>query len=268
MPDLDARPNEADFRLLEKDKYTFSVLRRILAGPCDWVRTDHERLILCHSEAPYPVWIWTRDGAPEADQADAFAAVQAARPLMEGYRYNMKYDLAEDFILRARALGVKAGIVMNLRAYSCPRPVAPGHPADGHMHVCTEADTEEAARMIGQFQSAVADGQRSEEKNRNKAADCIAGRAFFLWKDGTDRTVACCSFKTDGDMASVGSVFTLPAFRRRHYAENLVYQATLQAAARGLLPILYTDGDYVPSNACYEKIGYRRQGVLCTLAAL
>ena len=32
------------------------------------------------------------------------------------------------------------------------------------------------------------------------------------------------------------------------------------------VPMLYTDADYIASNACYEKIGYMLRGKLCTLA--
>jgi len=35
--------------------------------------------------------------------------------------------------------------------------------------------------------------------------------------------------------------------------------------ADGLTPILYTDGSYAPSNACYRKIGFRVVGQLCTV---
>jgi predicted GNAT family acetyltransferase len=33
----------------------------------------------------------------------------------------------------------------------------------------------------------------------------------------------------------------------------------------GYVPMLYTDTDYVASNACYEKIGYVLCGKLCTI---
>ena len=33
----------------------------------------------------------------------------------------------------------------------------------------------------------------------------------------------------------------------------------------GYVPMLYTDADYVASNACYEKIGYILRGKLCTI---
>ena len=66
-------------------------------------------------------------------------------------------------------------------------------------------------------------------------------------------------------MASINLVFTRPEFRRRHYAENLVYQVTMKVKEAGYIPMLYTDADYVASNACYEKIGYVLRGKLCTI---
>ena len=62
---MDAFVDERDYRLLENDKYTFFVLGRIMGGKCDLLLTDHERLIVCFSCNPYPVWIWTPDEAAE-----------------------------------------------------------------------------------------------------------------------------------------------------------------------------------------------------------
>ncbi len=56
--------------------------------------------------------------------------------------------------------------------------------------------------------------------------------------------------------------------RIKHYAENLVYTVTELARAEGYLPMLYTDADYIASNACFEKIGYIRRGELCTVGSI
>jgi len=63
---MDYYVDERDFELLRQDKYTFSVLARILREPfCKVVRTNHEDMMLCQSQETYPVWMWTRDGADE-----------------------------------------------------------------------------------------------------------------------------------------------------------------------------------------------------------
>lgn len=71
----------------------------------------------------------------------------------------------------------------------------------------------------------------------------------------------------DDSTARVTLVYAGPASRRRHYAQNLVYEATKLALDAGYLPLLYTDANYPASNACYQKNGYEPQGELCTIGA-
>jgi hypothetical protein len=49
---MDNYVDERDYKLLEGDKYTFFVLRRIIDGPCKLLLSDHERLIICFSTEP------------------------------------------------------------------------------------------------------------------------------------------------------------------------------------------------------------------------
>ena len=120
---MDSFVNDKDFVLLSRDHYTFEVLTRILKGDCEIIRSNHENLLLCHSESNYPVWIWTPDNAPEEVKENAWALVCNLCPLGKGYRHNLKYELAEYFIQKAAEEGVGAGGSKNLYAYDCPRPI-------------------------------------------------------------------------------------------------------------------------------------------------
>ncbi len=264
---MDHAVSERDFQLLASDRYTFSVLSRVLRGECSAVRTDHERLILCHTMPPYPVWLWTPDGLTEEDCRRAWQLAQETCPLHEGFRYNLKYELAASFIEQAKQEELPLRIATNMFAYDCPEAIAPAVPTDGSMHRCTMEDVEEAAQLIDSFHEDVAQPRSSMEHCRQLAEQRITGAGFFLWKNAAGETVACCTLNADDGLGCVGSVYTKPAYRRRHYAQHLVYQVTKLAAAQGLMPMLYTDADYAASNACYEKIGYVLRGKLCTLAA-
>ena len=260
--------NERDFDLLAKDPYTFAVLDRILRGRCDLVRTDHQSLILCHSEAPYPVWIWTPDGCGEAVMDQAWDLSQALRPFAAGYRYNIKHELAAHFIRRAEQLGTRIGVSMELFAYDCPDPVPPEVPVDGGLHICTPEDTDTAVSLMAGFYPSIGEQAPDKERIREKARERIDDHAFFFWKNGEGTAVACCLFRQNRGLASLGGVFTLPEYRRRHYAQHLVYRVTKLVKGMGYMPMLYTDAGYPASNACYEKIGYQLRGGLCTVSAL
>jgi len=264
---MDQAVNERDFQLLAQDRYTFSVLSRVLHGQCRCVRTDHQRFILCHTMQPYPVWLWTPDGISETEKEQAWQAAAETLPMAEGFRYNLKYELAEYFIARAKEEGIQAHIATNMFAYDCPEAIAPSNPTDGSLRVCTLADKEEAARLIFQFHDAVAADRMSLEDCRALAQQRIEDGGFFFWKNAGGDVVACCSRTIHDGLGCVGSVYTKPEHRRKHYAQQLVYQVTHMVAQQGFMPMLYTDADYAASNACYEKIGYVLRGKLCTIEA-
>ena len=259
---VDAR----DYRLLEGDPYTFFVLRRIMGGECRLLLTDHAHLILCLTCPPFPVWIWTSDDAGDDALEAAYQLAKAEGLLDGGHRFNLKYPLAEAFIRLAAAEGRSLAIVTNMLAYDCPSPVAPSRPAPGGIHRCGPEDLEALVDFMDLFHREIGiDQKRPSEYRADARAMIDAGHTFF-WRDERGANVASCKYEPTDDMASINLVFTHPDHRRRHYAENLVYQVTLLAKQAGYLPMLYTDADYAASNACYEKIGYVPRGRLCTLA--
>ncbi|MBR3494796.1 MAG: GNAT family N-acetyltransferase [Clostridia bacterium] len=262
---MDTAVNEKDFALLRQDPYTFAVLDRILRGPCELVQTDHERLILCHSGAPYPVWIWTPDGCPEETRARAWELAETLRPLSAGFRYNLKYELADSFTERAAREGRSVGVTMQLFAYDCPEPIPPDKPTDGALYRCTARDVDEIAAMFRTFYQEIGEEPPAHEHLLEKARAYVDQQAFFFWRTAAGQTAACCSYRINQGLAWLGSVCTLPEFRRRHYARHMVYQVTRMVRDAGYMPMLYTDADYPASNACYERIGYVLRGKLCTV---
>lgn len=263
---MDAFVNEKDFELLQQDRYSFSVLDRILRGPCAFIRSDHSRLILCHSTPPYPVWIWSADGLSEAEKERAWSLSEALCPLSAGYRLNLKYELADYFLDRAREAELRAGIKEQLFAYDCPAPVKPEQTADGELYPCRPEDSSEAAALLRAFFEEIGAPALSDELLQEKTREKIDGNALFFWKDAAGNTAACCGWRHNGGLATICDVYTLPEARRRHYAQNLVYALTKAARDAGYLPTLYTNANYAASNACYRKIGYRLRGALCTIA--
>ena len=167
---------------------------------------------------------------------------------------------------KAAQSGMTAEIAMNLFAYDCPASRQPEIPAEGGLYRCAMADVEEAAEMVTGFYTDIEDEVPSLQDRVDKMKSYIEGNALFFWKNGSGKTVACCSYTINDRLASLSNVYTFPEERRKHYAQNLVYQVTRIVSDMGYTPMLYTDADYSASNACYEKIGYILRGKLCTLA--
>lgn len=262
---MDSYVDERDYKLLEADKYTFFVLKRIMGGECKLLLSDHERMILCFTGHPFPVWIWTADDASEEEMEKAYQLAKEKKLLTGEYHFNIKYSLAEYFIIRAAEDGLELKISTNMFAYDCLNPVKPKTEAEGEIYRCEMKDLEEVVEFLTVFHDEIGIDQKDNNGYRKDAESFINTGNMYLWKDEKGRSVASCKYAPAGDMASINLVFTRPEYRRKHYAENLVYQVTMKVKEAGYVPMLYTDADYTASNACYEKIGYVLRGKLCTI---
>lgn len=263
---MDRYVDERDYGVLGSDRYTFFVLRRIIGGENRLLLTDHENLIICYSAPPYPVWVWTPDRASEEVYAKAYTRISDNGLLCNGQHFNVKKDLADYLIKRAAQDGINISLFMNMLAYDCPEPLKPEVKADGEIHLCTMEDLGELAAIMAQFADETGVDRKTKAEYRMDAEEYIASGKMYFWTNDSGKTVASCKYGPDGDLAAINLVYTYPEYRRRHYAENLVYRVTEIAKEAGYMPMLYTDADYVASNACYEMIGYVLRGELCTIA--
>jgi hypothetical protein len=148
---MDAFVDQREYALLDQDRYTFFVLRRIIGGSCHTLLSNHENLIICYTGEPYPVWIWTADGAPAEilERANRLAAENGF--LEKGQRFNIKYDLAEYMIHRSEEDGKGLSVSTNMFAYDCPAPVEPSIKVDGSLHRCTGEDLDVLMEFLDTF---------------------------------------------------------------------------------------------------------------------
>ena len=254
-----------NIELLKDDEYCFFVLSRILQGECRLTLTDNNRIIICHSCDPYPVWVWLPDSASKDEMEFAYQTLKANFELDGRYRFNLKYNLANFIINRAEEDGCKMRISTNMLAYNCPSPNAPKKTTQGTCKAATFEDVEIVADFMNQFHEDVGIDQSNIDTHRKKARELIADQRLYFWYDENGEKVAMTSYGISGDKGSIGNVFTRHDKRRCGYAANLVYAVTLIIRDKGKMPTLYTDADYAASNACYEGIGYKKQGSLCTI---
>ncbi len=263
---MDSFVDERDYKLLENDKYTFFVLRRIIGDKCRFILTDHKRMIICHSNVAYPVWIWTPDDATEEEMRTICKIINEEFSQGRGFTFNLKYDLANFIINNAKADGTDFSLKMNMFVYDCPEPIKPKSVVDGKIHKCTMEDVDELVEIYNLFSKDTGIAKQSIEDYRDKAEYSVKNENLFFWEDSTGKHVTSCSYRPNGKLASLGFVYTREEYRRKHYAENLVYMVTKKAQDEGYMPILYTNADYEASNACYEKLGYILRGKLCTIS--
>ena len=265
---MDSFAKEKDFELLERDPYTFFVLNKILKQNCDLIRTDHRDLILCYSNHPHPVWLWTSDDCPDQIKDTAWDLVAEYLPFSSGYQIIMKSDTADYFVKKGEQTGVRVGVTERMYAYDCPSPVKPAVEADGELYLCTPDDVEEAASLRALFFEYIGKPIPTYDKLKENVIGHIERGTLFFWKNAKGETVSSCNYKVLGSLACIGAVLTKIGYRRKHYAQNMVYRVSDMISSAGLTPMLYTDADYEASNSCYEKVGYVPKGKVHTVSAL
>lgn len=254
-----------DEALLKNDEYTFSVLSRILAGVCSLTLTDGKRLIICYSEAPYPVWVWLPDNASEHELDRAYELIKESFGFNSRYRFNCKYRAAEHFINRAKSEGYALKVLTNMLAYSCPKPILPKRSIDGSMRIITASDVDRVAKYIEDFHTEVNSDIADTSSYLKKAKDYAEKQNMYFWIDESGEIVALCGCRISNAKGALGPVYTLPDRRRRGYAERLVYEVAQIMIKQGFAPCLYTDADYIASNSCYMGVGFKPKGCLCTI---
>ena len=177
---MDGFANEKDQALLDQDKYTFFVLKRLLGGENTLLLTDHERLIICFSCDPFPVWIWNAPDATEEEMEKAFELCKE-HGLMDGkHRFNVKYELAEYFIKRAAEDGINFAIETNMFAYDNPAPIAPNITCDGTLHQCVESDVDELVEFMDLFHREIGIDQQSLVSYRKTAEEDVRNGYLYF----------------------------------------------------------------------------------------
>ena len=85
---------------------------------------------------------------------------------------------------------------------------------------------------------------------------------FYIWRNSTGKIVCMANYSETDGQAKLSHVYTPIDERGKGYAANLIYSMTNDLLKRGLVPLLYTDYNYLPSNKAYNNAGYEDTGIL------
>jgi len=249
--------------LLGEDVCTFSMLSRIVKGRCTKTVTDHQRVIMCLSVRPFPVWVWVAPDAGREELERVWAVLRAEFPPEEGNSYNVGLPLSRVMLESDPSLRVTVGLM----AYHCHEAIPPKKTPGGRMSPVRAEEIDLAAAWYSAMHKECALNEDIAPDAAREAVMQYAHRqAMFFWRDEDGAPAAMCGVDEDENGAYVTHVYTPVHARRKGYAGNLVYTVSASQLERGKTPMLYTDADYAASNACYTQIGYNLQGELRTLA--
>ena len=249
-----------ELRELICDDVSYTVLSNIVGNTCDHIFTDGESIIICHSNPPYPVWIWCND--PKNDNIEMVRkCIKEFFPL-ENYSVIIPYEILHE-LKAADSYFEDVRLKMELFSYRLDDIQSINYPCDGQMALAEMADIDALAKIWQDMSREMEGFEFDAETCYGRVKELIDDKAFFVWRNGEGKIVATASKGKIDKFGKVAAVYTLPEERRRGYAINLVHGVTEAILGEGLVPTLYTDGGYSASNECYKKIGYVQVGRLC-----
>ena len=249
-----------ELRELIRGEVRFSVLYDILGGDCNDIFTDGEEIIICYSEAPYPVWIWCGDGRSMKNLFAIGECIKNHFPLSE---YNVILD--GEIIYRLSEIDeyfASYKVKTELFAYRLDSMNPLATIADGVMQL---ADMDDLDTLAPMWQDSAFEMEGYEfpiTQCQEEVGYMIWDDRLYIWRDENGEIVAMANKGCIGEFGKVAAVYTEPKHRRKGYALNLVAGITKLIIDEGLVPVLYTDGGYSASNECYKKIGYKQVGRL------
>lgn len=253
-----------DTKLLKNDEITFSVLVSILQNECTSIYTDHESIVICLSMLPYPVWIWCKNVNDIELVSKIAACLKEEFPFEKGHTYNLSYELLEQLI-KADEYFQQCKIEMNLLSYRLDEMQKINVSCDGSIEPARVEELDYLIALWHDLCLEMAHVEYDEEFCRKAVLAHLAAGTLFSWRNAQDELVALTSKGDVNCYSKISSVYTLPGYRRKGYAINLVSRVTENILETKRIPILYTDANYGASNSCYKKIGYEEVGSLCTV---
>ena len=246
---------------LVEDDITYSVLNKILQFNCKDIYTNRNSVIICYSNPPYPIWVWCKDVNNSVD-VKSIAYCLKYNYLLKG-KYNI--ILIEELLIKLiemdnlfETLRTK----MELFSYQLNKINEINYPIDGYIRLANYDDLDVLTTITKDSYYEMEGFNFTLEESKNKVINLIEQSSLYVWVNKENEIVSTVSASSSNRYAKIASVYTLPKYRRKGYAINLVYSITKSLLADNLIPTLYTDGSYLASNECYKKIGYEQVGKL------
>ena len=260
--------NVVDRSVLEADKIPFAVLYHVLGGPVKKIVTDHKRIVIAHTAEVFPTWIWAPDDVTQEELERIYQAIRKEFVPIADYRFNTKYRIAEYLLQRLERDGESFGVSVNIAAYECPVPKRPRKAVDGRKELLAENEADLAVRLIREASLAIGDVVLDEEQSAAAAKEQLARQVLYVWRDGAGRPVSFCERRPESEQyTAISQCYTVEDARGKNYAGHLIYEVCQEILQKGQTPILYADADYIPSNRCYQNIGFVLKEKIATIGS-
>lgn len=246
------------------DKYKYYIACQILDGDDPIIYSNEKDYFLIRSSNSHPVWIWTRDDIDKS----------LVREIEEVIKLFLVNDIKDKFTCKKEFydLLVKDNFhLLNTTDYfemnslHCEKTKEPKK-SDGNINKATLDDLEILTEYWYQDNLETSDNTITLENAKKDVLNMINKGTTYVLRNKNDKIVCMSSYTTVDNLARINHVFTPKEERGKAYCANLIYRLSNMLLNNNLIPMLYTDYNYIPSNKSYMNVGYISDGVLISFS--
>ncbi len=245
----------------QKDKYKFNIIYKNLKSPELELFSDEENYLICRGKKSLPTWIWTKDNFDRAIIGEIEELIEMYLTDNEKDKFTCKKELYDLLVSRGFKY-INKNDYFEMGFLICHQTIKPKE-CDGVLSKAIEEDKDTIAKYWynDNIEMNGAD-PISMEQAAQDAEDFINDEKFHVLRNPEGKIVCMVSYGIVENQARLNHVYTPPEERKKGYAANLIYLLTNKLLSQGLVPVLYTDYNYIPSNRAYINAGYEDTGIL------
>lgn len=245
----------------QKDKYKFNIILKNLASPELDLYSDEEDYIICRGSRNWPTWIWTKDNFNISKISELEELIKKYLTDNEKDKFTCKKELYE-ILCEREFSNLNKDDYFEMGFLICRETKKPKH-CDGILSKPNEKDIETLIKYWYDDNREMNSAKPITIEQAKKDVDeFMKDDNFYLLRNAESKIVCMASYHVTEEQAKISHVYTPVEERKRGYAANLIYFMTNDILQKGLVPLLYTDYNYIPSNKAYINAGYEPEGIL------
>ena len=256
-------PNNKIFKSEEykKDSYMFYIIEMNFPSPDLMLYSDEENYVVCRGKEGLPTWIWTKDNIEEEKMNEIKKVMDLYLTDRERDYFTCKKDLYD--YLSSNYENLNKEDYFETGFLICSNPKKPKE-CGGKIEKGTMKDLNTLVDMMYKHYEEIEDisMDKTYDDAKERILEKLEKGSMYVWKDSNDEIVSIAFYSIIGDKAKLAGAYTNKDKRGKGYMANLIYEMTNEILDKGLVPLLYTDYKYIPSNKAYKNAGYEDKGIL------
>lgn len=257
------KPDNKIFKSVEfqKDKYKFNIILKNLSSPKLELYSDEKNYIICRGSKEWPTWIWTKDNFDNSIIEDIEELINIFLTENEKDKFTCKKELY-DILVKRDFKHINKDDYFEMGFLICYKTKKPKL-CDGVL----ARPNEEDRKILEKYwydDNLEMNGidPISMEQAKEDVDQFIKDDNFYVLKNSLNKIVCMAGYRITENQAKLNHVYTPIDERGKGYASNLIYLMTNDLLSKGLIPLLYTDYNYIPSNKAYINAGFEDKGIL------